>query len=319
MKTMNNKFRAIATHTSLLTLCLLLSALSWYTMPAPSAQEKMAAAAQKGAPRILFIGNSFTFGAGTPVMGWRSNTVTDLNGNAIGGVPAIFKAFVTQARRDFDVSLETSPGRNLEFHLREKAGVIGQSWDYVLLQGHSLLDKDKPGDATTHARAAKGLAELLRGHNPKADIRLVATWSRADQTYPKEGYWYGQPIEKMALDIRRGYDLALQESAPLIRQVIPVGEAWNRAIKTGVADPNPYDGLTPGQLNLWGRDHYHASVAGYYLEALMIFGAITEIDPRSLGREEHAASELGLTPEQAAALQKTAHEELRSLKKQRRL
>lgn len=291
-------------------------ALLWLGAPTPYAQQKKPAPADKPALSILFIGNSFTFGSGTPVKEWHPETVTDLNGTKIGGVPAIFKAFVTQAGRKFNVSLETSPGKNLEFHLKEKAEVIGQSWDHVLLQGHSMLDKDKPGDATTHARAAKALAELLRSKNPKADIRLVATWSRADQTYPEKGHWHGQPIEKMALDVRRGYDLALKESAPLIRAVIPVGEAWNRAIKTGVADPNPYDGITPGQLDLWGKDHYHASVAGYYLEALMIFGAITELDPRSLGQQERAAAELGLTPEQAVALQKVAYDELKATEKQ---
>lgn len=315
---MNKYFRSLSTRSSWfgLTLCLSFTALLWFGAPSPYAQEKKAAPASKPASSILFIGNSFTFGSGTPIQKWRPETVTDLNSTGIGGVPAIFKMFVTQAGRDFNVALETSPGKNLEFHLREKADVIGQSWDYVLLQGHSLLDKDKPGDATTHARAAKALAEFLRSKNPKADIRLVATWSRADQTYPTTGHWHGQPIEKMALDIRRGYDIALKESQPLIREVIPVGEAWNRAIKTGLADPNPYDGITPGQLDLWGKDHYHASVAGYYLEALMIFGAITELDPRSLGQRERAAAELGLTPEQAVALQQVAYDGLKALKKQ---
>lgn len=293
----------------LLLLCLSFIALLWFGAPTPYAQEK------KAAPSVLFIGNSFTFGSGTPVKEYRPQTVTDLNGTNIGGVPALFKAFAAQAGREFNVSVETSPGKNLAFHLKEKAEVINQSWDYVLLQGHSLLDKDKPGDATTHARAAKALAKLLRGKNPKADIRLVATWSRADQTYPTTGHWHGQPIEKMALDLRRGSDLALKESAPLIRGVIPVGEAWNRAIKTGLADPNPYDGVTPGQLDLWGKDHYHASVAGYYLEALMIFGGIAGLDPRSLGREERAAAELGLAPEQAVALQKVAYDELKAMNK----
>jgi hypothetical protein len=36
-----------------------------------------------GAPaaNILFVGNSFTFAAGTPIMTYRANTVTDLNRN----------------------------------------------------------------------------------------------------------------------------------------------------------------------------------------------------------------------------------------------
>ena len=300
-------------------LLISLSGLSWrgvsVQLAVKNGQVGSASSGSQGsgtAPSVLFVGNSFTFGSGTPVMKWRPGTVTDMNGTGIGGVPAIFKAFVTQAGRDFNVSLETSPGKNLEYHFREKAEVIGRRWDYVLLQGHSLLDKDRPGDATTHASGAKALAELIRSRNPRADIRLVATWSRADQTYPEKGYWHGQPIEKMALDVRRGNDTAVKQSGGLIRQVIPVGEAWNRAIRTGVADPNPYDGLTAGQLDLWGADHYHASVAGYYLEALVIFGAITGLDPRSLGQREVAAAELGLSPEQAAALQKIAWAELKA-------
>jgi len=54
-------------------------------------------------------------------------------------------------------------------------------------------------------------------------------------------------------------------------------------------------------------DHYHASTAGYYLEALMLFGAITGRDPRSLGGREAAAADLGLSPRQAGDLQRVAH------------
>lgn len=36
---------------------------------------------------ILFIGNSFTFGWGSPVRHYRPDTVTDLNSEGTGGVP----------------------------------------------------------------------------------------------------------------------------------------------------------------------------------------------------------------------------------------
>ena len=44
---------------------------------------------------ILFVGNSFTFGANSPAHFYRADTVTDLNGpgkngKSVGGVPAIF-------------------------------------------------------------------------------------------------------------------------------------------------------------------------------------------------------------------------------------
>ncbi len=261
-------------------------------------------------PSILFIGNSFTYGAGSPVRFFRPQSVTDLNGEGIGGMPALFKIFTEQAGRKFSVSLETSPGKNFDYHLENKAGVIGRPWDFVVMHGFSALDSKRPGDPAQLIRSGKALAELLAGHNPRVDIRLLATWSRADLTYPTNGHWHGKPIEQMALDVRAGYDLTAAAAAPTVRGVIPVGEAWNRAFKTGVADPNPYDGIAPGQIDLWTYDHYHGSSYGYYLEALMVFGDLTGLDPRSLGKSERAALELGFSPEQALALQKVAFDEL---------
>jgi hypothetical protein len=135
----------------------------------------------------------------------------------------------------------------------------------------------------------------------------MATWSRADQVYPAAGAWNGRPIDAMATDIRAAYDAA---AAGAGAKVIPVGEAWNRAMRTGVADSNPYDGIDAGKLDLWTYDHYHASTYGYYLEALVIFGALTSRDPRSLGPLECSAFELGLSRGEAQALQQVAFDEL---------
>jgi hypothetical protein len=49
---------------------------------------------------VLFIGNSFTFGPLSDVQSFRPDTVTDLNGNGYGGVPALFKAFTLEAGLD---------------------------------------------------------------------------------------------------------------------------------------------------------------------------------------------------------------------------
>ena len=222
--------------------------------------------------------------------------------------------FTNEAGRNFRVCLETVGGTNFDYHVQKKAAVIGQPWDYVVTQGYSLLDKKNPGDPTMLVSSAKELADLLRSKNPNVDIRLVSTWTRADQTNTKKGHWHDQSIEKMALDIRAAYDLAAAAGAPSIRGVIPVGEAWNRAFHAGVADPNPYDGISAGQINLWTYDHYHASAFGYYLEALMIFGDMTGLDPRSLGKNERAAFELGFSPDQATALQQIAYDELTATK-----
>lgn len=266
------------------------------------------AAAQSG-KSVLFVGNSFTFGFGSPVRFYRADTVTDLNSEGIGGVPALFKSFTRQAGLDYDVFLETRPGVGLDYHLENKLGVIGQrGWDSVVMHGHSLLDLDRPRDPAKLIDTSKRMADFLRQRNANVSVYLTATWSRADQTYPEKGAWAGRPIEAMARDIRVAYDQAA--SAASVKGVLPVGEAWTRAMQSGVADPNPYDGLEAGKINLWTYDHYHASAHGYYLEALVVFGGVTGRDPRSLGDNECSAYELGLSRAEVKALQQVAFDQL---------
>jgi hypothetical protein len=97
----------------------------------------------------------------------------------------------------------------------------------------------------------------------------------------------------------------------VIKGVIPVGEAWVRAMDAGVADNNSLDGTDAGKLNLWTYDNYHASVAGYYLKGLVVFGALTLEDPRSLGGHECSGFELGLSVPQIKALEQVAYEQLK--------
>jgi len=125
--------------------------------------------------------------------------------------------------------------------------------------------------------------------------------------YPANGAWAGRPIEVMAKDVRAAYE---QAAAAAGAKVVPVGDAWNRAMQTGVADTNPYDGIDAGKLDLWTYDHYHASTYGYYLEALVVFGRVTGRDPRSLGGGECSAYELGLSTAEASELQQVAFDEL---------
>jgi hypothetical protein len=266
-------------------------------------------AGAQSARTVLFIGNSFTFADKSAVHFYRADTVTDLNHEGIGGVPALFKTFAAEAGLGYDVSLETHPGVGLDWHLAHERDVLSQrSWDVVVMHGYSTLDAARPGDPATLVASAREAADLLRRQNPNVEIHLMATWPRADQTYVPAGHWAGQPIEAMARDVRAGYDTAA--AAAHVQSVIPVGEAWVRAFQAGVADPNPYDGVDAGKVDLWAYDHYHGSTYGYYLNALVIFGDITGRDPRSLTDRERAAFELGLSPAQAKALQQVAFDEL---------
>lgn len=270
------------------------------------------AVAQEKAKTILFVGNSFTFGANSAAHYYKPDTVTDLNGpgangKTVGGVPAMFKALTKEAGLNYAVSLETVGGKGMDFHYAEKRPLLDKPWDVVVMHGYSTLDQAKPGDAALLISSAKQMSDMFRAKNPKAEIWLDATWSRADQTYPEGKPWHGKPIQQMGKDIAVAYDAAAKTARA---SVIPLGLAWNRAFDTGVAGTDPYAGIPAGKINLWSWDSYHASAYGYYLEALMVFGKVTGRDPLSLGDNETVADDMGFSKPQTHALQQIAHDEL---------
>lgn len=266
------------------------------------------------ATSILFIGNSFTYGALASVQNWGTNTVTDLNGTNIGGVPALFKAFTLQSGLDYNVSLETEPGSNLDFHYNNRLSLIDKPWDKVVMHGQSNLDFAAPNNPAKISTYTGILGNVFQARNPNVDISLTATWSRADLTFSNAtSPWYGKPITQMGIDVQAGYEFAAAQNPTIVNRVNPVGLAWNRAINLGIADSNPYDGIDTGKINLWASDNYHASNYGYYLHALVDFGMITGIDPRSLGGTEYAALQLGMTASEAVALQGVAWDTIQAV------
>lgn len=94
--------------------------------------------------------------------------------------------------------------------------------------------------------------------------------------------------------------------------VVPVGDAFLRAVNSGVATRDLYaaDAVSDGLIDLWFNDGTHASVHGAYLSALTLFGSITGIDPQSLGASEVAAFDLGILPADVLRLQRVAALEL---------
>jgi hypothetical protein len=269
------------------------------------------------AKTILFLGSSFTYGAHSAAQHYHPELVKDLNGpdkygETYAGVPAIFKQFTLEAGlNDYDVSSELVGGKGLEywFTVPNTLVRINKPWDLVVMHGFSTLDQAHPRDKTLLLSSSKRIAEMFVRANPNAKLYLFATWSRADQTYPDGKPWHGEPIQQMGKDVEAAYEQAVKEE-PRYAGIVPVGLAWNRAIDTGVADGNPYDGIDAGKVDLWAYDHYHASVYGYYLEALMDFGKITGHDPLELDGKDRVAEALGISPQQAHALMQVAHDTL---------
>lgn len=266
----------------------------------------LAGASAQAATSILFIGNSFTYGALASVQNFRTGTVTDLRGTNIGGVPALFKAFTQQSGLDYNVFLETQPGSNLDYHYNNQLALIDRSWDKVVMHGQSNLNFAAPNNPALISTYTGLLGAVFQARNPSVDVSLTATWSRADLTYQTPSQWNGQPITAMAIDLQRGYEVAAANNPTVVSRINPVGLAWNRAFDEGIADTNPYNGIGAGQLNLWASDSYHASNYGYYLHALTVFGMTTGIDPRSLGGLESAAVDLGFSASETYALQSIA-------------
>lgn len=105
-------------------------------------------------------------------------------------------------------------------------------------------------------------------------------------------------------------------SNPGFAGVVPVGDAFQRAVDQGLAQGSGFYNAggtfaeTAGALNLWWLDRTHASKYGSYLSALTLFGSITGLDPLSLGATEQAAIDLGIDAATAQALQRVASQQL---------
>jgi hypothetical protein len=268
------------------------------------AERAGSACAGEGA-RVLFIGNSYTFGSTSAVRYFRAETVEDLYQTDFGGVPALVSTFADQAGIALAVSHATSSGFGLHDHIGAGLERIDRPWDCVVMQSLSMLDRAAPGDPRRLVDATVILTGAVRARNDSAQILFFATWPRADFVHLEGRPWSGQGLARMAADIRTGYELAAGRIGA-DDAIIPVAEAWLNAIEAGIAVENPYLGVPHGQVSLWGYDQHHASHYGSYLSGLVIFARLTGLDPRSLGETELAAWELGIEPRVAAGLQVAA-------------
>ena len=169
------------------------------------------------------------------------------------------------------------------------------------LKRRFIDDSGEYGEMETGGTALGFVAERLAEANA-----IPVQRNRPDQ--PPAGSEVAFVVE----DVAAAYDQA--GKAANVAGIVPMGLAWNRAIDTGFADANPYDGIDAGKIDIWSHDRYHASIFGYYLEALLVFGKVTGKDPLSLGRNETVADDMGFSAEQTQKLQQLAHDELAAQK-----
>ena len=181
------------------------------------------------------------------------------------------------------------------------------------------------------SQASCNTARTIKGNaneNPNAQIYLYQTWARPDMVYAHTntvtdpvtgavslGTGTSTPsyatLDEMTADLRASY-FGLAASNPRFEGVAPVGDAFMRAVLDNVATGNPYaaNALSDGKVDLWWDDKLHASKYGSYLSALTLFGTLTGMDPASLGGNEIAALDLGISRADALALQRVASDQL---------
>jgi hypothetical protein len=194
--------------------------------------------------------------------------------------------------------------------------------------------------------ASTGTCNTVRNipQNPNASaatkVYLTDTWARPDMVFahkittPDGTTSDGRPIvdtssaggdatlyyatlAAMSADLHASF-AAEAAANPRLAGVIPVGDAFQLAVDLhlvkagGFYDANGV--YVPNQagdpINLWWDDYLHASKYGSYLDALVQFGTITGLDPLSLGANEQAAADLGISAVDALTLQRVASQEL---------
>ena len=169
--------------------------------------------------------------------------------------------------------------------------------------------------------------------NASAQIYLQQTWARpnlinppgaatpnprtGDAIYAGTAQSYFNSLEAMTTEMTAAMinvaAFAGADSSGGIAGIVPSGQAFLRAVQSGVATRDMYGpgAATDGLIDLWFNDGTHASVHGSYLSALTLFGSLTGLDPASLGVANFEAQygALGITAADALKLQRVASDQ----------
>jgi hypothetical protein len=208
------------------------------------------------ADNVLFIGNSFTFGAAAPLV--RLN----------GGVPKLFEAIANAEGKNVTAYSVTAGGKDWSYHLAQPItaqALAARPYDWVVLQDYSTRPTHV-GDIPGFLRDGETFSDRISAALPHAGIILYETWARPPVFYTGgPGRDFSGPAQMLA-ELHDSYarlhdDLAKKNPARPV-EVALVGTAFARVNSEYPA------------INLNASDNHHATAEGYYLAALVIYESI---------------------------------------------
>lgn len=230
---------------------------------------------------ILFVGNSFTLGAGVPAVGRE------------GGVPGLVqKLAAAGGMKGLDVQRSAKVRITLGEHLAGATDAVqkvrSKPWDVVVMQDFSTAGTSY-GERKIEDFFADGkrFKDLIRAASPHAKIVLFEPWARhpSHRIYREPATPFTEGAGQMQQELTDSYAKLASEIGA---EVAPVGEAFMKCLE-----------VYP-EIEIYNPDRYHANNNGGYLAALVLYAKIFGKDPRGL------PPWADVTPEDAARFQALA-------------
>jgi hypothetical protein len=167
-----------------------------------------------------------------------------------------------------EVVAKLAGGQDLFFHLTDpgQAAAItqglpaGQTWDYVVMQGHSM-EATQLGDPAAFRANALAILDNVKAHSSEAQAVLFQTWARAPGASVYPSVWAG-PLG-MHDEIRTNYRLAVGD----MNAAYGPETAWLAAAGDSVA-------LRGFDLSLYTADFSHPTAPTTLLTAMTVHQSI---------------------------------------------
>jgi hypothetical protein len=213
------------------------------TTPPPSTPTPRPSPTADTGGRILFIGNSHTF---------------------MNDLPGMFAELVRCSGREVNVDWSARGGYTLEKHARDRqtrAKLDSADWDFVVLQENTRNLTIESLRNTQTVPAVHALEEEIRSQGAQTVLVLMWASTRAVD---------GDGLEQFAAEQAQVTAALRQLAGELDVLLAPVGPAWEESLRQ-----RP-------ELQLWGSDNQHASPAGTYLMACVLYTTIYRQSPVGL-------------------------------------